>query len=435
MNVRFLIFCLRIVLIFLVIFLLVQNPGQIQIDWYNYEVKTSLSFILFVFLILLFVVALFSAGWGGGMWILRKALNLEQPTFKKDADTLVAKALCALEFGNLKEAKKLSFEALKLLPNSALPGICLLKAGQLLKEKKTEQLAFSHLKKFKDFAPLALHGEIEDSIKSGKLGVLKSLTKQASLLYKDEGWLLKQSLKELFLNQSWKDALEALKKAEKKGAYTPEEVAGLQAMIWYQLSKEPGIPEFEIMGRMQNSYDADSSFLPNILSFAPLLKRRKDLRSAKVLLEKAWNESPSWPIAQTYCDLMAEDTKALTRAHKARDLYDLQPEHPVSILILIIYLIQAQLWGEALRYLELIPSKVPEALILKAALAKKERGSIKEALVLLMRAMEKLSLPYKCGSCKSLLAEWNLMCPKCSSFQSVYLKHPITYLNCLSALE
>ncbi len=434
MNIRFLILCLRIILVFLVVFLFVQNPGQIHIDWYSYEVKTSLSFVLFLFLILLFIVALFSTGWEGGVWILRKAINLD-PVFKKDGDNLLAKVLCSLEFGNLKEAKKLSFEALKLLPNSALPGICLLKVGQLLKEKKTEQLALSHLKKFKEFAPLALYGEIEDSIKFRKLTVLKALTKQAALLYENEGWFLKQSLKELLLNQSWREALECLKKAEKKGAYIPEEVSELQAVIFYQLSKEPGIPEYEILSRMQNSYDADPSFLPNILSFAPVLKRRKDLRSAKLLLEKAWNELPSWPLAQIYCDLMADDSKALSRAHKARDLYDLQPEHPVSILILIIYLIQAQLWGEAGRYLELIPSKVPEALILKAALAKKERGSIKDALNLLIGAMEKVSLPYKCGTCKSLLAEWSLCCPECSSFQSIYLKHPVTYLNCLGALR
>jgi HemY protein len=427
-------FLLRIILIFAFLLWITNNPGSLILNWLGYEIETTVSFVLFLFFLLFLIGAAISSGWQGLLWVFKQILSVGSH-LKKDPNQILAQAFSAIEFGNLKEAQSLAKEAINLNPESALPAIALLKASQLLHDKKTEELAISYLKKFEEFTAMAWYDEIEAALKSKRLDLAKKLISTSVKTHGDQGWFLKQALKVSIATSEWQEALEFLKKSHKKGSFTKEESDQIYGFLWYKLSLEAPLPEGEKLSRMEKSYEYDPTFLENLLNLAILLSTKKDKRAAQTLLEKAWVDRPSWPIAEVYCDLLSKDPQPLTKARQARKLHDLLPDHPVSQLILITYFIQAKLWGEAKRVLALLPKDVPEAYVLRAALVKKEKNNMQDALKYLKKAMQQISYPYKCIKCRKSMEKWEVSCNHCGSFLSATLKHPITYAHCLDALE
>ncbi|OFW95869.1 MAG: hypothetical protein A2977_03005 [Alphaproteobacteria bacterium RIFCSPLOWO2_01_FULL_45_8] len=427
-------FLLRLILIVGFVFWLANNPGTLTLNWLGYEIETTISFVLLLVFLLFILAALISSGWQGLVWIVKQILSVGSH-LKTNPHKVLAQAFSAIEFGNLKEAQQLAKEAMNLNPESALPAIALLKASQILHDRKTESLALSHLKQFEEFTAMAWYDEIGAALKSKRLDLAKKLIASSSKAHGDQGWFLKQALKVAIAAADWNEALDLLKQSNKKGSFTQEESNHIYGFLWYQLSLERSLPESEKLSRMETSYKYDPHFLDNLLSFARLLATKKDKRAAQTLLEKAWSDKPSWAIADVYCDLLGTDSQPLSKARQARQLYDLMPDHPVSQLILITYFIQAKLWGEAKRVLALLPKDVPEAYVLKAALTKKEKNNMPDVLTYLKKAMQQISYPYKCTKCRKSMEKWEISCSHCGSFLSVYLKHPITYAQCLDALE
>lgn len=427
-------FLTRLILISALFLWLNYNPGTLVINWLGYEIETTIAFVLFLLFLVLLLSAVISSGWQGILWVFKQILSVGS-NLKNDPHKILAQAFSAIEFGNFKEAQQLAKESMNLNADSALPAIALLKASQSLQDKKAESLALAHLKKFEEFTAMAWYDEIESALKSKRIDLAKKLISSSSKTQNDQAWFSKQSLKVFIASEEWQNALDTLKVCQKKGGFTKEECDQIYGFLWYKLSCEKSIPEGEKLSRMEKSYTYDPHFLENILSLSRTLSIKKDKRAAQTLLEKAWSENPSWPIAEVYCEILAKNAQPLVRAQQARQLYDLLPDHPVSQLILITYFIQAKLWGEAKRVLSLLPKNVPEALVLKAALAKKEKNNMQDVLSYLKSAMQHISYSYKCHKCRKSMEKWEVSCTHCGSFLSVYLKHPITYAHCLAGLE
>ncbi|MEI8321172.1 MAG: hypothetical protein WCG05_04090 [Alphaproteobacteria bacterium] len=434
MYFKILVFTFKLLFIFTVLFWLVDNPGSILINWQGYEIKTTVSFAVFVLLVLLFLFALVRSGWDAIVWVARKIFKFGN-FFKKDTDKLIAQAFSDLEFQSYKSAKKISLELSHLLPTSPIPGILLLKTSQALKDKKLEEMALNHLKKFDEFVPMALYDEMDNAFKANQTAQLEKLLLSACKKFSNEGWFLKNAIRLDMLKSNWEQALENISRAAKKDVHSKETLDHLKAICFYSLAHGEENSPREIIGYHEQAYKEESKFLPNLLEYAKILKNKKDKRAAEVLLKKAWEENPSWEIAETYCELTAEDEKPISLAHASQELYEILPDHPVSIITQIIYLIQAGLWAEAHRLLNQLPIQAPESILLQAALAKKEKGSAKESLGLVMHAIENMSSPYKCSNCLKASNHWHMYCPSCQGFDSLHLKHPITYKNCLEALE
>ncbi len=434
MYFKIVIFTFKLIFIFGVLFWLVDSPGTVLINWQGYEVKTTVSFVFFVLLVLLFLFALVRSGWDAIVWMIKKIFKLGD-LFKKDTDKLIAQAFLDLEFESYKSAKKLSLELSHLLPQSPIPGILMLKTSQATGDKKLEEMALNHLKKFDEFVPMALYEEMDSAFKANQTTQLEKLLQSAAKKFSEEGWFLKNAIRLDLLKHKWEDALVNIEKAAKKGMHTKETLGHLKSVCLYNLALNEDHAVGVRLTYHEESYQEDPLFLPNVLAFARLLKSKKDARAAELLLRKAWEDNPNWEISETYCALLAEDKKPLSIVHKAQELFDLLPDHPVAIIMMIIHLIQARLWAEAHRLIGQLPPHTPEAILLNAALAKQERGDAKGSLDLLISAIQHMSSPYKCSNCYKAADTWHLSCPSCHCFDSLYMKHSITYKNCLEALE
>lgn len=434
MYFKVVLFTLKLIFVFAVLFWLVENPGSILINWQGYEVKTSVSFALFVFLLALFSFALLRSGWDAIVWVFRKIFKVGD-LFKKDINKLIAQAFSDLEFENYKSAKTISLELAHLLPESPIPGILMLKTSQATKDKKLEEMAVSHLKKFEEFVPMALYDEMDSAFKANQTLQLERLVQSSFKKFSNEGWFLKHAIRLDLLKHNWEKALDNIQKASKKGVYTVTVLDHLKSVCFYNLALENKKNDKESLEYHEHSYKEDPKFLPNVIEYAQLLYQKKDARAAEILLKKSWEDAPSWELAEVYSSLLSEDDKPISLARKAQELYELLPDHPVSMIMFIIYLVRAHLWAQANRLVGKLPPHVPEYMLLRAALAKKERGSSKESIALLMSAIQSMSTPYKCSNCDKSSDTWALYCPSCQCFDGLYLKNPITYKNCLEALE
>ena len=433
MKVSFLKYMLLTAILFTGFTWLTMNPGTISLSWLGYEIQTSITFLFFVIFLLVAVSHALSSGWQGLLWFFKGILNIGS-YLKKDPNKILAEAFSQIEFENYSEAKTLAKQAMNLSPEAALPAIALLKAAQKSGDTRTENVALTHLKKFDSFAPMAFYDEIESALRTQKLDNARKILKQMATEYGDENWFIKQSLKVDVMQHKWESALIALDKLVQKSGINTADANRMYSHIWYNLAQNKKISEPERLSMMEKAYEYDPLHLDNLIDLSRTLIDRKDKRAAQSILEKAWNDFPSWRISEAYCELFSDNTP-IKRAQKARKLYDIRPDHPVSQLILIRYFIDAKLWGEAKRVLHLIPKNVPEAYVLKAALAKKEKGDIEKTIDHMQSAVKQISYPYKCTSCRKSAETQDVMCKHCGSFLTLHLKHPITFANCVDALD
>lgn len=302
------------------------NPGTLTIDWFGYEVKTSITFLFFLLFLLFLMVALLNTGWHGLVWFVKEILNIGS-YLKKDPNHLLAEAFSAIEFGNYKDAQKIARQAMNLMPESALPAIALLKASQKAGDTRSQNVAFGHLKKFQSFAPIAYYDEIENAFQKTDVAHAKKILSQVEKDHSDTPWFLKQSLKLLILTKKWSQALSVLDTLSQKSHLPRTEGDQIYAIIWYELAKMPNVEPAKRLAMMEKAYEYAPLFLDNLIDLAHITLERKDNRAAQTLLESAWNKMPSWRIAQAYCEVLGDKTP-LKRAQRARQLYDIRPDHP-----------------------------------------------------------------------------------------------------------
>ena len=95
-----------------------EEPGYVMMNWYGYEIETSMTFIIAVF-----NIGLILAFYGGRLleWVLEiPARFLLKRKYQKDQNalSLIASGLKAIAAGDHKEQEKLAQQITKLLPES-----------------------------------------------------------------------------------------------------------------------------------------------------------------------------------------------------------------------------------------------------------------------------------------------------------------------------
>lgn len=432
MNYKLLKISAKLLALSLFFFWAFEHPGSVNVVWHGYELKTSVNFFLFFILTALFFLGeLLRSSWTKIRWLFTGGGFSKKP----DVNALVAQAFLDLEFSNHSHVKQIADKLQAHLPESPLAGILMLKLSQALSHESYREEAFKILGRFKEFEPFLLDQEINQALSDNDFSHAQKLLEKAGESFQEAGWFVKAQIRFLCLGHSWEEALSFLEKAAPKEIYPKKTLAHLKALCFFNLSQKTGLNWEGQIELLEKAYAEDPLFVLNTLALAQVLAKKKDMRAAEVILKSLWQEAPSWKIATFYCDLLSSQGNIIEKIHRMRELYDLIPQNPVALLALSIYLIQGKLWVEARKLLKSLPQNKPEPLILKAALEQKEKGNSQACLTLLLDAIQMMSTSYKCSNCQKSLREWTLYCPACNEFDTLFLKYPISYKDCLLALH
>ncbi|MGC2200955.1 MAG: heme biosynthesis protein HemY, partial [Stellaceae bacterium] len=304
---------------------------------------------------------------------------------------------------------------------------------------------------------LGLRGLLNQSLRAGDRGSALRLTRRAAALRPATPWVT-QSLFDLETREGrWQAAREVLEQAVKRGVIPPERARHYRGVLCYELSRialAGGDRRRGINLAAQAQALAPDLAAPAAHHARTLLQFRRAGPAAGAV-ERAWRTAPHPELAQIY-GAIYESEAPLERVKRYQRLAAQNPDARESSLTLAEAALDAQLWGEARRYLEQAssapppPSSVrpansatpvsavaenaatagavsttPRLCLLMARLEEAEHGSGAGVREWLDRAVTAMPDPrYICASCGGESLEWHSLCPHCGCFDTLAWRTP-----------
>jgi uncharacterized membrane-anchored protein len=359
MKNKILIFALKLILITVLFFFLIDTSGIISITWKEWHITTSLNIVLvgLVFVFLSFVILRWIKN---KIWTLLNLSDLSRlKTFSKGLSFL-EEALIQEYLGTEEQKKDLLERAKKCLPNSDLPKLL----AYVQKKEILPKISTLHDHgSLKTFSKLLQYRKEQDwkSLENFFQSPPKSLLK--------EGWFWKEVLQYKKEINDWEGAKTALENSLRYKGVSKTDANTEKGIIYFNLGLEETNP-LKQLDLLQSAYSINPDNQENVVAYAQALHRQKNTSTSKKVLIKAWGKNPSWIIAEAYSSII--DPKKSTSIQAMRDLYEKNPDNPISQQCFATALIQARLWVEAGTIIHKLPSG-SQKILLKVLLKAKEK--------------------------------------------------------------
>ncbi len=402
------------------------QPGSFIISWGDYEFQSHLG-LFFTFLLLL--VILFSSIWLFIRWlwkipsILKHALKVK--AYKKSFKLFVQ----SLEAYSSKDFST-AFKKIRAIPSRIKdPGLFFWLESKIAKESNDLKLSIeccNHVIESPSSAFLGYHQLIKIAFKQRNYDKALSYLNKAQELYKNNPWVLKQSIK-IYLKQSnWNPIHRSLKNLSAKTEEEEIEKNLLYAILTYKQALDKNITTgAEKLKLLLYAINYDPGFIPAIESYAKTLQENKKDAHYQKLLEKTWKIKPSLNVANLYIESHLKE-QPIERFKAAQYLLKLAPYSTESYLIVIQSAIDANLKGEAKAFLKraldknIFPENAFFVKVLKACLQKESYLAHENLWIFLRQSFEKNE--WQCTECDYFQEEWFIECPSCQSLLQYKLK-------------
>lgn len=408
---------------------LVQNPGDVTLEWRQYRIDTSVGVLLVAVALFSTAVALVYRFWN----FLRRAPRSIGAALadRKQRRGYVAlgSGMVAVAAGDKAEARRSARKADRLLEGSTpLTRLLLAQSAQLDGDEKAAEKFFTEMLDHPDTRFLGLRGLLTQALKAGDKVRALELAEQAHRLKPDSEWVAAtlfdlQSAAGKWLEASAtndgmiKDRLLEKPAGERRRAIIALERARAAAGG----DDEPRYLKAAVGGA------------PDLIPAVVLLMRRYiadgQHRKAATLAEKTWAVLPHPDLAEPYFAAKKADT-ALAKVKAAEQLAAIKKDDIESHLMLAQAALDASLWGEARKHLGAAgasgglepPGRVCR---LMAELEEQEGGDLQKSHDWLVRAASAPADPrWVCTECGNAVDAWTAHCGSCDAFDSYAWRAP-----------
>ena len=338
-----------ITLVGLSVFLIVQ-PGEINIEWRDYNISIQLGYAAVAILILLFLVASFSEMITRlSLWPQNFARARTEKRRAKGYRTLM-QSLSAAATGDQKNALILAQRAQKFLPEeeSGLPLLLQAQAISKNQNANNSEEPYKLLLKNADTALLGLQGMTQNAILAGDFQKALLLARKA---YSEnpKNHSLARAVYDLEIrNRLWNDALTTLDKNKKYMRDIDDVDRRVLYIVLGDMAKEQGRID-ESFSFYQKAFDDDKNFAPAATRFIQALIEKDKKSKALSILQKAWKENPHPAYLPLWAVLVPEQKagKPNVKFRWFQWIAEFHPKSEIAQLALARVAIEEQLWGEA----------------------------------------------------------------------------------------
>lgn len=431
------------------------RPGQVAMSWGNYEIETSVTFVLITGL---FLTLLFAGFWRALTWLKNwpKRMKMARLAGKKlDADYAVARGMLALAGGLGGEAEVEAQRARKALPKATLPLMLSAQAARLSGDVQGEEKYYRKLvegvrgeEKETDAQLVGLrglfhlslsHGAVDDAALHAERALgLTRLTKN-----KRRGdWALEGLFQIEAYKGNWREARHLLDKLVKAGGVEKKIVHRRRAVLMLaeaqELAREEtAATQTKAIELCQRALRLSPDFVPayglvaQLLAHAGQTQRKKWARR----LEKLWRKHPHPDIAKAYLALYPGRT-ALQKLTAIQKLTSSNQQTNESRFALAQAAIKAQRWSLARLALEVESGdkQPPDAMQTQKycrLMADIERGEHEDegaARAWMDRAMTAAPDTSWVGPAGAT-QEWQAVCRKTGAFDAYEWRKPLEFLG------
>ena len=408
--------------------LMADNPGQLSIEWLGYKIETSVG-VLFT---LLFILSLFLAStiriWSFFL-VAPKRINRVRHDWRRNRGyKALTQGMVAVAAGDAVEARRLSKKAEALLAEPPLTMLLSAQAAQLSGDEKAAGKFFDAMAEQPETKYLGLSGKLKQAMEEGDQDSALKLAEQASNLKPKTENATLTLLDLLIKKQDWAKAEETVIKSIKNK--TIENSAGRRrrALILFQrsLEEETDGKLGEALTHAQRANNLAPDFVPAAVRTAQLLKDAGMRRKAAAVIEEAWVSSPHPKLAEMIGEL-ASGPGPQEKMRTIERLAGYNKDHAESHLAISKAALAAGMWQEAREHLLAAAEAQLSARVCRymAELEEAERGDIEASREWLRRAsLADPDSAWLCKDCGNAVAEWELICNRCESFDTFEWKTP-----------
>jgi HemY protein len=368
----------------------------------------------------------------------------------------LTRGMVAVAAGDPHEAQRCARRADALLADPPLTLLLSAQAAQLGGDETAAKKFFTAMLDRPEMEFLGLRGLLNQALRAGDRGTALRLTERAASLRPDTTWAV-ESLFELEAREGrWDAALETLAQAVKRRIIPRERARHHRGVILYELSLAALASGDRARGR--NLAAQAQALTPGLAAPAVhharvLLQDHRTGPAAKAI-ERAWRTIPHPDLAQVYGDIH-DGAPPLERLKSFERLAVQNPDARETHLAVAEAALDAQLWGEARRYLEQalsapsppfiaklpnpapfratpgpvenasLTGPTPRLCLMMARLEEAEHGVGSGSREWLDRAVTAMPDPrYVCATCGGESLEWRPLCPHCGSFDTLAWRTP-----------
>ena len=433
-----------------------DHPGQVEIVWQGWQVKTSVGVLAAAAVLAGVAIALL-------FWVVslilgspRAFLRHRRERHRRAGYRALTRGMVAVAAGDPQEAQRCARRADALLADPPLTLLLSAQAAQLGGDETAAKKFFTAMLDRPEMEFLGLRGLLNQALRGGDQGTALRLTERAATLRPDTTWVV-ESLFGLEAREGrWDSALETLAQAVKRRIIPRERARHHRGVILYELSLA-ALANGDL-ARGRNLAAQAQELTPDLAVPAAhrarvLLQDHRTGPAAKAI-ERAWRTIPHPDLAQVY-GAIHDGAPPLERLKSFERLAAQNPDARETHLAVAEAALDAQLWGEARRYLEQalsapsppliarlpnpasfratpdpdenasLTGPTPRLCLMMARLEQAEHGGGSGSREWLDRAVTAMPDPrYLCATCGGESLEWRSLCPHCGSFDALAWRTP-----------
>jgi len=417
---------------------LMDNPGQVLLNWNSYQLRMDLSVLLSAVVIIAGLTAICYRIWGGIKKAPSKITSVLKNRRRNQGYTALTRGMVAVAAGDAAEASRQVKRADVLLNEPPLTMLLSAQTAQLNGDEKAAARFFKAMSENPETEFLGLRGLLNQALKNGDKDQALTLARQAYRLRPKSEWVVNTLYDLQTKSGQWADARETVDDKVKAKLIESTDGNRLKSVLALQLGLEA-----ETLGDLDDAFkqfktavQLNPDLVPGVVKLSKIWIERARPKKAIQLIEKSWARQPH----PDYVNIYFEATHAIHGRNKpsmnamdqvkaAQQLSKANIGDEASDICVAQAALDAELWGEARTHLErhLDGNGMLQKRIFRmmAVLEEREHGDVATSREWLMRASTApADAAWVCSSCGNTVSDWSLICGNCGQFDGYVWRQP-----------
>ena len=410
---------------------LAERPGAVTVQWRGWRLDTSVG-VLFAAMLVVILLAVML--WLLYRWIVGAPgalLDGWGESRRRRGYRALTQGLAAVAAGDAAEAQKNARKAEQLLSEPSLTLLLSAQAAQLNGDRDGAKRVFKSMLEDEQMAFLGLRGLITQSLGDGNQVQALDYAERAFRLRPQTPWVVHSLFDMQAQVGKWQAAQETLEAGLRTRVVTADKGRTLKALLLVERSREAerNNQDGEALSLAREAFGLAPERIAVSSRFAELqIKEGQGARAMKTL-ERAWSLAPHPDLAQLYLKASGE-SDPLKRVGLVRRLVEQKIDDTESHFAIAQASLEASLWGEARRHLELAGGDHPTARVCRLMADVEERSGGDPAKVhdwLARAAVAPADRSWRCSACGAHHEAWRSVCESCGAFGTLHWRAPGTY--------
>lgn len=440
---RWLFFLIVLCLIVVGVVWVVQNPGDVTLQWRSWRIDTSVGVLIGAVAVVSIIVAAIYRFWRFLRRVPGEIGNSLMHRRQRKGYEALGSGMVAIAAGDRAEARRNARRAEHLLSDSTpLTRLLAAQAAQLEGDEQAAERFFTEMLEDPETRFLGLRGLLTQALKANERGRALELAKEAHAMKPTSEWVAAtlfelQSGARLWVEaEATNDGMVRNRLVDKSDAERRRAV-----LVFAQArTEDKAADRGETLKQLKAAVNDAPDLIPAVVALMHHYIADGQQRKAATLAEKTWAKMPHPDLVEPYWE-SKKATDALAKVKATEQLVAADKAHLESRIAMARAAMDAELWGEARKYLRdagVGEGLEPPARVCRmmAELEERENQDLTTAREWLVRAAGAPADPrWVCDHCGNAVDVWTAHCGNCKSFDSFAWRAPTRISGLIAPLD